>query len=223
MDLIFSSKAAKEVSMKCPHCNELVPAKAQFCSQCGQPLDLPSRRGRQQAAISRSLPSAKEGSDDERELWRGTFSAKGMINYWVVACLATVVLPFVGMQSQLDRVGWLVLVALIGILWAGLLLVLGFHKLDVRYELTSQRLIHRSGILTRHWHRIEVIDIDDVSCRQGIIERIFGVGTITILSSDESDPELDLPGIDHVHHVAALIDDARRVERVRRGIHIETV
>jgi len=223
MNLIFSSKAAKEASMRCPHCKELVPAKAQFCSQCGQPLELSPRRSERQSALSRELPSVKEGDDEERKLWRGTFSAKGMINYWIVACLATVLLAFVGMQVQLDRVGWLGLVALMVILWSGLLLVLGFHKLDVHYQLTSQKLIHRSGILTRHWHRIEVIDIDDVSCCQGIIERMFGVGTITIFSSDESNPELDLPGIDQVHHVAALIDDARRAERVRRGIHIETV
>jgi hypothetical protein len=32
-----------------------------------------------------------------------------------------------------------------------------------------------------------------------------------------------LPGIDHVNGVAALIDDARRRERVRRGLHIEQI
>ena len=72
-------------------------------------------------------------------------------------------------------------------------------------------------------NRIEVIDIDDVTVEQGLIERMFGVGTIRLLSSDTSDPKLFLRGIDDVKRVAAMIDDVRRDERRKRGMYIETV
>ena len=62
-----------------------------------------------------------------------------------------------------------------------------------------------------------------MSYRQGIIERFLGVGTIEITSSDRSDPDLLLPGIDQVLMVANLMDEARREERLRRGLHIESV
>jgi hypothetical protein len=43
------------------------------------------------------------------------------------------------------------------------------------------------------------------------------------LSSDTSDPKLFLKGIDDVKRVADLIDDARRSERRKRGMYIESV
>jgi len=77
--------------------------------------------------------------------------------------------------------------------------------------------------LVRTTDRIEVIDIDDVTYRQGIVERALGVGTILLESSDRTHPTLILSGIDDVQRVAGLIDDVRRKERRRRGIHIEQI
>ena len=96
-------------------------------------------------------------------------------------------------------------------------------RLSVEYTLTTQRLIHKHGLLHRVTNRVEVIDIDDVSYSQGPIERLLGVGTIKLLSSDVSDPQLVLRGIDNVQKVATLIDNARREERRRRGLYLESV
>jgi membrane protein YdbS with pleckstrin-like domain len=93
----------------------------------------------------------------------------------------------------------------------------------VHYELTSQRFIHQTGILTRATDRIEVIDIDDVSFTQGPVQRMLGVGRITVTSSDRSHPLLHMIGIGDVKSVAGLIDDVRRKERRRRSLHIEAI
>ena len=95
--------------------------------------------------------------------------------------------------------------------------------MSVHYQLTTQRFIHKSGILKRVTDRIEVIDIDDVTYEQGIVQRMLGVGKIRITSSDRSHPELVLSGINDVATIADLIDDTRRAERRRRGVHIETI
>ena len=42
-------------------------------------------------------------------------------------------------------------------------LVLAYRKMGVYYELTTQRFIHKAGILKRTSDRLEVIDIDDVT------------------------------------------------------------
>jgi hypothetical protein len=52
---------------------------------------------------------------------------------------------------------------------------------------------------------------------------VLGVGTIRITSSDRTHPQLVLRGIESVREVSGLIDSARRKERVRRGLHIESV
>ena len=98
-----------------------------------------------------------------------------------------------------------------------------YRKLGMHYEVSSQRLKHREGILFRKLDRIELIDIDDVVYRQGPIQAIMGVGNITIKSSDSSHPVLDMYGIANIREIADLIDDARRTERRKRGLHIESI
>ena len=98
-----------------------------------------------------------------------------------------------------------------------------YRKLNVHYQLTPRRFVHQAGLLRRATDHIEVIDVDDVAFSQGPIQRLVGVGTIKIMSSDTSHPELFLEGIDQVAHVANLIDEARRAERQHRGLFIEAV
>ena len=74
--------------------------------------------------------------------------------------------------------------------------------------------------LDRHGY---LIDIDDVTFSQGLVQRMVGVGTIRIVSSDRSHPELFLYGIADVQEVAETLDDVRRKERRRRGLHIEAI
>ncbi|MFI4875515.1 MAG: PH domain-containing protein, partial [Blastopirellula sp. JB062] len=114
-------------------------------------------------------------------------------------------------------------VGVVALIWIFLLARLLWRKWSVQYELTTQRFVHQHGILNRTTDRIEVIDIDDVTFTQSIFDRMFGVGTITVTSSDRTHPTLVLDGIEDVKRVADLIDGARRKERIRRGIHIEAV
>ena len=143
-----------------------------------------------------------------------------MIGSWLGAGLLTVALLIGGVLLPVALI--FVAVALL-IVWGGLGLLLVYRLLNVSYELSNRRFVHRTGILRRITDRIEVIDMDDVAYEQGIIERLVNVGTIKIASSDRSHPQLVLKGIDDVQRVAQLIDDARHKERMQRGLHIEAV
>jgi hypothetical protein len=159
----------------------------------------------------------------DAEIWSDTFSAKGLAAQALLLGALTFILPIAGAMVPLDWIGWSLLGLALSTVWVSMLIWLVYLRLNVYYVLTSQRLVHHHGILTRLTRRIEVIDIDDVSVRQNLLERFIGVGTIEIVSSDRTDPLIELPGIDRVNQVAQLIDQARRDERVRRGMHIELV
>jgi uncharacterized membrane protein YdbT with pleckstrin-like domain len=147
-----------------------------------------------------------------------------MIGSWLLAGLATIAGIVIGVVAGDFGPGvWLVVGVLLAALWGWLILYYLYERISVEYELSNQRLIHRYGILSRVTNRIEVIDIDDIKFTQNLIDRFLGVGTIQILSSDVSDPKLTLRGIDDVKQVFALMDDARRDERRKRGMYIETV
>jgi membrane protein YdbS with pleckstrin-like domain len=159
--------------------------------------------------------------DQEENLWNGGYSPKAMVGTWIlmaVLSLVLLVLPFfVGQLSFPIAIG------LILLMWAVGGVRYAWRRLGVNYQLTTQRFIHRAGVLTRQTDRIEVIDIDDVSFSQGPVERIFGVGTIQVTSSDRTHPTLSMIGIGEVKEIAGLIDDIRRKERRRRSLHIEAI
>ena len=162
----------------------------------------------------------------ERSLWKGGYSPKAMYGSWLVTAVISVALLVVGfLFVSGDQAGmiWSILGAVIVALWIFVIGLYLYRRIGMSYELTTQRFIHQEGILKRTTDRIEVIDIDDVSFSQGIIQRMLGVGQIRITGSDRTHPELVLQGIDKVNEIATLIDDVRREERRRRSLHIEAI
>lgn len=209
-------------AMRCTVCQTVLPVGAQFCPGCGRPVapdPAPPTPAEQLRASQRAAAAAP---DTEQELWHGTFSPKALVGWWLVAALVTLLGPVVALLLAHPAAWWLWLAAMV-LLWGGTGLRLLVARLSVEYTLTTQRLIHKHGLLHRVTNRVEVIDIDDVTYAQGPIERLLGVGTIKLLSSDVSDPQLILRGIDDVQKVATLIDNARREERRRRGLYLESV
>ncbi len=160
--------------------------------------------------------------DDEQEgdLWSGGYSPKAMIGTWILMAGISIALLIICVVAQL---GFAIALGLILLMWVFGGLRYGWRRLGVHYQLTTQRFIHQTGILTRKTDRIEVIDIDDVSFTQGPVERVFGVGTIQLTGSDRTHPTLSMIGIGEVKEVAGLIDDIRRKERRRRSLHIEAI
>lgn len=177
------------------------------------------------AAAAEKMDSARSVTP-ERSLWKGGYSPKAMYGTWVIAAIVTIVaLVAVAMlaKGENSQTIWMVTGAAILIGWCLAIGTYLYRRLSMHYELTTQRFIHQAGILVRQTDRIEVIDIDDVGYSQGIIQRMLGVGTITITGSDRTHPVLLLRGIDKVPEIASLIDDVRREERRRRSLHIESI
>ncbi len=229
---------------KCSICDVALPDDAAYCPKCGMkanrtgdlgpPPGGPESVGASGGASNEipsdrlsSLQAAASGRVDtpEEELWQGTYSPKAMATTFfggvVLSIAATAgVYRWIG-EGLGTKLAWSFgLMAVIWLVIGGRLLI---RKWSVRYRLTNQRFFHEKGILSRVTDRIEVIDMDDITFVQGILDRMLNVGTIKVTSSDRTHPELTLVGIDDVKEVAAKFDNARRAERVRRGLHIEQI
>lgn len=161
--------------------------------------------------------------DPERHLWGGNFSVKAMFGWYILAGIVSLLLLVGAVITGASETGWLVVLILILLMWLGPVGTAYYRKFSDQYVLTTQRLKHRRGIFFRKNNRIELIDIDDVMFEQGPIQVVLSVGDIRVTSSDASHPELNLVGIADVRTVADLIDDARRAERRKRGLHIEAI
>jgi len=165
---------------------------------------------------------ARKNLDDDPEvdIWTGGYSPKAMIGTWVLCGVITFGTLSAAAILLRNRMWLGILVIAIIALWAVPLVMLAYRRLSIRYRLTTQRLFHESGIIKRRVDRIEAIDMDDVTYEQRLFERMVGCGTIRIVSSDRTDPNFVMSGIENVSQVSADIDQARRAERVRRGVHI---
>ena len=162
------------------------------------------------------------GPDDEQELWSGGYSGKAMIGSWIGAGIVTIAAIAVAVAIPEPMVQMAAAAGAV-VLWIVLVCRFLARRLGVHYRLTNHRFFHQRGILNRVTDRIEVIDMDDITFKQGPIERMVNVGSIMITSSDRSSPELWLHGIESPDNVADLLDKARRAERKRRGVHVEQV
>ncbi|MEN6404871.1 MAG: PH domain-containing protein [Thermoguttaceae bacterium] len=204
--------------MQCPSCGVESVEQAVFCHRCGQRLE-PGDAGTSSPVVSQNVVAEPA----EEEIWRGGYSSKAMAGLWIVCGLISLVALLIGVFWARTTVWWLTVLAVAVLPWCYYLSLLCYRRLSVHYVLTSRRFIHESGLVRRVNNRIELLDVDDITFEQGPLDRLTGVGTIRIASHDRTDPMLVLPGVEDVKQVAATLDNARLVERRRRGLHIEQI
>ena len=144
------------------------------------------------------------------ELWRGRSSG------WAVIFLGVVV----SQRMEHPLTVWAVLMGIVVLLWLYHLALYLYRRYTVSYRLTTYRFFNEKGLLFRSVNSMEVIDIDDMSLEQNLLERIVGVGRVVLRTKDPSDPFFVIRGLQKPEIAFAKIDGARRDERIRRGINI---
>jgi uncharacterized membrane protein YdbT with pleckstrin-like domain len=117
--------------------------------------------------------------------------------------------------------GWgTLLLCLVGI---GLIIILvkWVENLATTYELTDDRLIIRRGIFFKSIDEIELYRVKDIRIDFTLLGQWANIGTITLLSSDETTraAPLRLADIEHAERrreeLRKLVDEARQRRRVR--------
>jgi Bacterial PH domain/zinc-ribbon domain len=92
------------------------------------------------------------------------------------------------------------------------------NRILTRYKLTNERLIVERGFVRRHVEQIDLFRVHDVNYRQGIMERVFGMGDIGVETTDATSPDIKLTDISDPNRVKDLIWHAARIERQRRRV-----
>jgi hypothetical protein len=93
-----------------------------------------------------------------------------------------------------------------------------FLSLVETYVLTTDRLKIVKGLLSRDIENYELIRIQDIDISQGVSERIFGVGDITLRGQDASSPTVVLRNISNPEEVYETIRKAWLEARKRHGL-----
>lgn len=103
-------------------------------------------------------------------------------------------------------------------LWRDRRHVLWFPFSFDRYYIANGRLYCRHGFLRQDEHECLLYRILDISLRRTLGNRFCGTGTITLRTTDASDPLLTLKNIKHSRAVKEMLSNLIEEERTKKGI-----
>ena len=86
------------------------------------------------------------------------------------------------------------------------------------YLLTDERLLETTGLIFKDSEALELYRVKDIRIQQPPLQRLFGRGTVVLVTSDRSTPTINLSGIQEPHAVAALLRELVERCRVAKGV-----
>ena len=96
---------------------------------------------------------------------------------------------------------------------------LGLPLSFTRYRLSEDRIFREKGFLNIQSEEVLLYRVRDLELRMSLGQRIFGVGTVCVHSSDKTSPQLDLISVKHPREVKELIfqkvEEAKDKRRMR--------
>ena len=84
--------------------------------------------------------------------------------------------------------------------------------------ITTQRLRLSRGILTRMYDDLEFYRVKDLTLTQPLLQRLVGLGRVTLLTSDSTHPTLELRAIRDPLAVRDILREQVEIMRRERGV-----
>jgi len=82
------------------------------------------------------------------------------------------------------------------------------------YELTEERFREKTGILSQKIEELELYRVRDYTVEKPFIMRLFGLGNLTLITSDKTNPKIYLYAIRNVESVRDVF--RKNVEATRK-------
>lgn len=91
--------------------------------------------------------------------------------------------------------------------------ILGMPITFTKYSMSDDRIFCEKGLLSVKFEEILLYRVRDISMKITLGQRIFGVGSILLQSSDKTSPVLELKNIKNPREVKEMIH--RQVEEIK--------
>lgn len=105
-------------------------------------------------------------------------------------------------------------------LWKDRLRHFGLPLSFTRYALSQDRLFLETGLLNTRCEEILLYRVRDISLKISLGQRIFGVGTVTVQSSDQSLPVLEIKNIKSPREIKELIHQTVEEMKLSRRMRV---
>ncbi len=150
----------------------------------------PGVAAREELAASRGHGVGVDPAD-EKEVWRGSPSQWSNLPVFLL-CVLIIPIPYAI---------WRVIVTAC-----------------TSYMLSTQRLKLARGVFNRVFDEVEIYRIKDSTVRQTLLQRMVGIGTIELITSDRTHPTIVMAHIPAFREVQAMIRTQTEAIRRARGV-----
>jgi len=223
----------------CPFCAETIQAAAVKCRFCGEFLN--TKKAKALEANSDNDPELPEQEDiDDDILFAGRPSLWGMAPAVVKGLIILIIawllirLPLEGYvnsllglkltATQAFAIGRYRVIAgvAIGALVILILLLKAFKLKMIYYEVNADRIEWSRGILDRRVDNVDMFRVVDLKMRRSLLDCIFGVGTVELITTDKTDPVFEFEKVSDCRYLYDVIKKASLdADRKTGVVHLE--
>jgi len=152
----------------------------------------PAAADAQNATPHRAPDDTEEIYYEGSPLLRGSLG-KGFL--WIFGGLLLIALSIASPIMKWPLPWWLCLaLAFIGFIFIFVPLI---RSRTIRYRVTNYRIDYERGLFGKNIDTLELWHVEDVRFNQTLIDRLLGVGNITVVSHDETMPLLVMHDVPH--------------------------
>lgn len=110
----------------------------------------------------------------------------------------------------------------IAVLVVLILLVKVIRLKCIYYQVSTDRIEYSRGILDRRIDNLDMFRVVDLRMRRSLFDCIFGIGTVTLITTDKTDPEFTFEKIHNCRRLYDIIKKASLDADQKQGvIHLE--
>jgi hypothetical protein len=224
---------------ECPFCAEVIQSRAVKCRYCGEFLNTNKAKAIQTAAE----PDSQE-QNDENAPGKLFFEARpSLFGIFPLAVKSFFVLAIAGLLLKYPIENWInsflnlklakehILMVTQYRITAGLglaavvLLVIAFRMVllkSIHYEITADRVEWSRGIFDRKVDNIDMFRVIDLRLRRTLSDCIFGIGRVTLITTDKTDPEFNFEKTRHCRQLYDVLKKASlTADKKQNVMHLE--
>ena len=154
--------------------------------------------------------------EEEKPVWQGNPSQLLNLHIFLMCLLLGGVLLFAAIYFRQNlSAPWPYVIGGLALIPFGVALARYLQTKFWRYELTSERLRIRQGVLSRRTDEIELYRVKDYVLSEPFALRMFGLGDIVLTTTDDANRTVLLKA---VRRPTSLRDEIRRHVEVRRQV-----
>jgi uncharacterized membrane protein YdbT with pleckstrin-like domain len=176
------------------------------------------------APVTHDISAPREG-DPEKVYYEGSPLVRGNIGSLFLFFLLAAVFVAVPIVYRILQQEWLHLGITAACVIIGLILLVApvVWARTIRYRISNYRIDYERGLLSKTIDTTELWHVEDIRFHQSLMERLLGVGTITVFASDETTPSFPLRGLPKPREIFdALKARVIAIKRSRGVIKMDT-